>query len=150
MPDPRTPPRGSCACCRRRSSTDATAERSPARPRYPLLALRAAAQRRGQPVPREASAAAPAAPSAVAVRNVHKTFRLPHEQYMTLKERALHPFRSRTYDELHALQAVNLEIAAGEFFGIVGRNGSGKSTPSLHWHAIGYWRRRMRCSDSQR
>jgi ABC-type polysaccharide/polyol phosphate transport system ATPase subunit len=77
---------------------------------------------------REASAAAPAAPSAVAIRNVHKSFRLPHQQYMTLKERALHPFRSRTFDELHALQAVSLEIPAGEFFGIVGRNGSGKST----------------------
>jgi ABC-type polysaccharide/polyol phosphate transport system ATPase subunit len=59
---------------------------------------------------------------------VSKTFRLPHQQYSTLKERALHPFRSTTYDELHAVKDVSIEIAEGEFFGIVGRNGSGKST----------------------
>jgi ABC-type polysaccharide/polyol phosphate transport system ATPase subunit len=59
---------------------------------------------------------------------VSKTFRLPHQQYSTLKERALHPFRSTEYDELHAVKDISLEIAEGEFFGIVGRNGSGKST----------------------
>jgi ABC-type polysaccharide/polyol phosphate transport system ATPase subunit len=59
---------------------------------------------------------------------VSKTFRLPHQQYSTLKERALHPLRSTEYDELHAVKDISLEIAQGEFFGIVGRNGSGKST----------------------
>jgi ABC-type polysaccharide/polyol phosphate transport system ATPase subunit len=67
-------------------------------------------------------------PMAVSVENVSKTFRLPHQQYSTLKERALHPFRSTTYDELRAVRDVSFEIAEGEFFGIVGRNGSGKST----------------------
>ena len=65
---------------------------------------------------------------AVSLRQVSKAFRLPHEQYHTLKERALHPFRTRRYDELRALQDVSVDIAASEFFGIVGRNGSGKST----------------------
>ncbi len=65
---------------------------------------------------------------AVSIEQVSKTFRLPHRQYSTLKERALHPLRSTTYDELHAVKDVSLEIAEGEFFGIVGRNGSGKST----------------------
>jgi ABC-type polysaccharide/polyol phosphate transport system ATPase subunit len=65
---------------------------------------------------------------AISVDDVSKTFRLPHQQYSTLKERALHPFRSTEYDELHAVKDISLEIAAGEFFGIVGRNGSGKST----------------------
>ena len=60
--------------------------------------------------------------------NVSKAFRLPHQQYHTLKERALHPFRSNTYDVLQAVDDVSVEIAQGEFFGIVGRNGSGKST----------------------
>ncbi|MCW2986126.1 MAG: transporter ATP-binding protein [Conexibacter sp.] len=69
-----------------------------------------------------------AAPPAVVIDHVSKTFRLPHVQYSTLKERALHPFRSTTYDEFRALNDVDLEIKAGEFFGIVGRNGSGKST----------------------
>jgi ABC-type polysaccharide/polyol phosphate transport system ATPase subunit len=73
-------------------------------------------------------ATAPMGPAAISVENVSKTFRLPHQQYSTLKERALHPFRSTEYDELHAVTDISLEIAQGEFFGIVGRNGSGKST----------------------
>jgi ABC-type polysaccharide/polyol phosphate transport system ATPase subunit len=64
----------------------------------------------------------------VVIDNVSKTFRLPHQHYSTLKERALHPFRSTEYDELHAVKDISLEIGNGEFFGIVGRNGSGKST----------------------
>jgi ABC-type polysaccharide/polyol phosphate transport system ATPase subunit len=68
------------------------------------------------------------APVAVEIDGLAKTFRLPHQRYSTLKERALHPFRSTTYDELKALRAVDLDIRSGEFFGIVGRNGSGKST----------------------
>jgi ABC-type polysaccharide/polyol phosphate transport system ATPase subunit len=70
----------------------------------------------------------PADRPAVVARDVSKAFRLPHEQYHTLKERALHPFRSRTFDLLRAVRNVSFEVAPGEFFGIVGRNGSGKST----------------------
>jgi ABC-type polysaccharide/polyol phosphate transport system ATPase subunit len=82
-------------------------------------------------IPRSAptpAVSATAAPAAVSIDGVSKTFRLPHQQYSTLKERALHPFRSTQYDELHAVKDISLEIAEGEFFGIVGRNGSGKST----------------------
>jgi ABC-type polysaccharide/polyol phosphate transport system ATPase subunit len=69
-----------------------------------------------------------AAPTAVVIDCVSKEFRLPHQRYSTLKERALHPFRSRTFDRLQALDDVSVEVKQGEFFGIVGRNGSGKST----------------------
>ncbi len=62
------------------------------------------------------------------IDHLSKTFRLPHVQYSTLKERLLHPLRSTTYDELNALKDVDVTIKQGEFFGIVGRNGSGKST----------------------
>jgi ABC-type polysaccharide/polyol phosphate transport system ATPase subunit len=68
------------------------------------------------------------APAAVSVERVSKGFHLPHRQYSTLKERALHPFRSRGHDVLQALDDVSFEVRSGEFFGIVGRNGSGKST----------------------
>jgi ABC-type polysaccharide/polyol phosphate transport system ATPase subunit len=64
----------------------------------------------------------------VEVHGVSKAFQLPHQRYSTLKERALHPFRSRSFEELHAVRDVSFTIREGEFFGIVGRNGSGKST----------------------
>jgi ABC-type polysaccharide/polyol phosphate transport system ATPase subunit len=64
----------------------------------------------------------------VRVEHVSKSFKLPHLQIHTLKERAMHPFAARTYDMLHAVDDVSLTIQPGEFFGIVGRNGSGKST----------------------
>jgi ABC-type polysaccharide/polyol phosphate transport system ATPase subunit len=74
--------------------------------------------------------AGPAEPAATAIelRGVSKTFKLPHQRYSTLKERALHPLRARSFDELRAVKDVSLTIGRGEFFGIVGRNGSGKST----------------------
>jgi ABC-type polysaccharide/polyol phosphate transport system ATPase subunit len=67
-------------------------------------------------------------PRAVSAMGVSKAFRLPHQRYSTLKERALHPFTSSTYDTLQALGDVSFDVGVGEFFGIVGRNGSGKST----------------------
>ena len=73
-------------------------------------------------------APSPGAAPAVAIHHVDKAFKLPHQQYHTLKERALHPFRSSTFDVLQAVDDVSFEVAEGEFFGIVGRNGSGKST----------------------
>jgi ABC-2 type transport system ATP-binding protein len=67
-------------------------------------------------------------PVAIQVEDLHKSFRLPTQRVDSLKERALHPFASRDYRLLHALDGVSMEIGQGEFFGVVGRNGSGKST----------------------
>jgi ABC-type polysaccharide/polyol phosphate transport system ATPase subunit len=81
-----------------------------------------------EPLPFAPAATAPQRPAAISIEGVSKAFRLPHQQYHTLKERALHPFRSRTFDVLQAVGDVSVEVAQGEFFGIIGRNGSGKST----------------------
>jgi ABC-type polysaccharide/polyol phosphate transport system ATPase subunit/ABC-type polysaccharide/polyol phosphate export permease len=65
---------------------------------------------------------------AIAAVGVRKTFRLPHERYTTLRERARHPLSRQGYELLSALGGVNIEVSPGEFFGVVGKNGSGKST----------------------
>jgi ABC-type polysaccharide/polyol phosphate transport system ATPase subunit len=66
--------------------------------------------------------------TAIAVRGVNKTFRVPMHRPATLKERVLHPLRSNPKTDFQASREISFEVADGEFFGIVGRNGSGKST----------------------
>ena len=70
----------------------------------------------------------PSTPPAIQVEELFKSFRIPTQKVDSLKERAVHPFSSREFRELKALNGVSFEIRQGEFFGIVGRNGSGKST----------------------
>ncbi|HTW98292.1 MAG TPA: ABC transporter ATP-binding protein [Acidimicrobiales bacterium] len=65
--------------------------------------------------------------TAIAIEGVSKQFRLYHQKYTSLKERALHPGRI-PYEEFWALREVSAEIEAGKTIGILGRNGSGKST----------------------
>ncbi|MEA2375185.1 MAG: type transport system ATP-binding protein, partial [Thermoleophilaceae bacterium] len=74
-----------------------------------------------------AEAPAPAR-AAISARSLSKAFRLPHEKYTTVKDRVVHPFGSRSYGTLQALDDVSFDVRRGEFFGVVGKNGSGKST----------------------
>jgi ABC-type polysaccharide/polyol phosphate transport system ATPase subunit len=67
-------------------------------------------------------------PLAIQVEGLKKSFRIPTQRVDSLKERAVHPFASRDFRELRALDGISFEIHRDEFFGIVGRNGSGKST----------------------
>jgi ABC-2 type transport system ATP-binding protein len=69
------------------------------------------------------------AEQAVIVKDLYKTFKLPHEQHSGLKQRMVNVFNSaRGYELQHVLDDVSFTINKGDFFGIVGRNGSGKST----------------------
>lgn len=67
---------------------------------------------------------------AVSIKNVKKTFLLPHHSYDSLKEKILESFRRKKkgHSTYHALKGVDLDIKKGEFIGILGRNGAGKST----------------------
>ena len=71
------------------------------------------------------------APAVLESRNLSKRFYLRHNPAAELKVRALALFdgsRRQHVEEFWALKSVSLKIAHGEAVGLVGRNGSGKST----------------------
>ena len=66
---------------------------------------------------------------AIKVSNVTKSFKLPHEKQDSVKGLFLSLFRKRTkIERQHVLKGISFEVKKGEFLGIVGRNGGGKST----------------------
>jgi len=66
---------------------------------------------------------------AISVKNISKTFKIPHEKVSSLRGAAISAFsRNKGFEEFKALDDVSFEVKKGEFFGIIGRNGSGKST----------------------
>lgn len=66
--------------------------------------------------------------TAIKVVGIHKSFRLPHEKNSSIKSLIVKPFRKRGFENQHVLHGISFEVYEGDFFGIVGRNGSGKST----------------------
>ena len=68
----------------------------------------------------------PDAPKAIVVDHLRKRFRLYHERNQSLKARVLRG--KNRYEEFWAIDDVTFDIRQGETFGIIGENGSGKST----------------------
>jgi len=65
--------------------------------------------------------------SAVVVDGVSKRFRLYHQRNQSLKAALMRGGRAK-YEEFWALRDVSFEVPEGSMFGIMGVNGSGKST----------------------
>ncbi|MDA3896719.1 MAG: ABC transporter ATP-binding protein [Desulfobacteraceae bacterium] len=65
--------------------------------------------------------------TAIKVSGVSKVYNLYRNKKDRLKE-ALHPRRKKYHKEFFALKNIDLEVKKGEILGIVGKNGSGKST----------------------
>ncbi|PWG65904.1 ABC transporter ATP-binding protein [Bifidobacterium callitrichidarum] len=69
------------------------------------------------------------APVVLSVEHVAKSFKLPTEQATGLKQAFINWTKGiKGYKEQRVLRDISFEVHQGEFFGIVGRNGGGKST----------------------
>lgn len=64
---------------------------------------------------------------ALKLEGVCKVYRLYTDRADRLKE-ALHPFGKKYHKRFYAVKDVSLEVRKGEILGIIGRNGSGKSS----------------------
>lgn len=64
---------------------------------------------------------------AIAVKNVTKIYRLYDKPIDRLKE-SLNPMRKEYHKKFYALNQISFEVKKGETVGIIGTNGSGKST----------------------
>ena len=63
----------------------------------------------------------------IKVKSVTKKYRLYGSPVDRLKE-ALHPFGKKFHRDFYAVQNLSMEIPKGQCVGIIGMNGSGKST----------------------
>lgn len=66
---------------------------------------------------------------AIEVKKVSKVFNLPHERHSSLKSLIINFYkRKKSIERQVALSNVSFKVKKGEFLGIIGRNGGGKST----------------------
>jgi len=67
---------------------------------------------------------------AISLSNVSKTYKVKAKNTDTIRESFRNPLQifGLKYQNIQALNSVNLKISRGEKIGVIGRNGSGKST----------------------
>jgi len=76
---------------------------------------------------------------AVVVHDLHKDFILPQHKDTSLKQTVVNITRKNGKTTQRVLDGINFEVGKGDFFGIVGRNGSGVKFCSLSWRPNGYY-----------
>jgi len=65
----------------------------------------------------------------IELENIAVRYRIPHEQFSGIKEYAIRWLQKRvSYEEFWALKGISFSVYPGDIFGIIGRNGAGKST----------------------
>jgi len=64
----------------------------------------------------------------IETRHLDKVFRIPHEKRNTLFQALTGFFTPMPFETFHALKDISISIEDGEMLGIIGDNGSGKST----------------------
>ena len=63
---------------------------------------------------------------ALEIKNMSKSFRLPTEQASGIKQAFINRTKGiKGYKEQQVLKNISFKVEKGDFFGIVGRNGSG-------------------------
>ncbi|MDX1436029.1 MAG: ABC transporter ATP-binding protein [Anaerolineales bacterium] len=79
--------------------------------------------------PASAPPEAPGSPAAIRFEDVAVRYRVPHERMSGIKEYTIRFLQRRlVYEEYWALNGVSFDVPRGQAFGVVGRNGAGKST----------------------
>lgn len=65
----------------------------------------------------------------IRVSHISKSFKLPHQKVTSIKGLFVNVFKKKTkFEKQEVLRDVSFDVHKGEFLGIVGRNGGGKST----------------------
>ena len=65
----------------------------------------------------------------IILENVKKSFKLTHEKETTIFESFLNKIKGKnTNEELKVIDNISLDVKKGEMFGIIGKNGVGKTT----------------------
>lgn len=66
--------------------------------------------------------------NAIVAKNISKTFHITEDNHNTVKQRLFSIFNKPVSRRVEAIKMMSFEIKKGECFGIIGRNGCGKST----------------------